>query len=717
MKKQLLKVALLAAIVFAGTSCVKDPVVDNGGGVAMKTGEITLASTRVNFDGASFEWQSGDKVGVSFIGEGAEVANLEGTIVVSDGIARVSFSYPESVSLDYIDFVVYHPYSAANDGMAEWNNELQFNVLPRQIQPNHGINVSCLPLLSAPQPYEQGAEVTLYNLGSIVKFNVYGNADEVVKNVSISTDGYGKVFSSGKATLTYTDAASTETVGKDEPTTLSRTTEGDAFAAQCSYTGDNNGVDVTLAVPTYSGASRTSGAVAYAVVYPFGAGERAKNAYISVTTDKNLYTWTRNLTAERGAGLVLNLNLANADQSYPLKSYTNFFGGKFASPAKTTYPTQTKYAEGERTWMVQNLNWAGYDDALGTASNHASLATEFGRYYGYYAAAATVEPASGSGWSECAAYSRSKILLEGRNAVDEMGLAYYNDAFTFGYNSDGEEYNGGVATINVHLDPTSDDGKIMRAQHQFVCPKGWHVPNDIDIYHLFMSISENYANMNGTSWSNGEPGYASGALDNDADPFWNSACTAASNNATAAPGNRGLTNFGPAAQWIKGSDNQLNGGLWANYTTNDTTKGWLSNNNEPMFATQECYNHIYTTARKNYCNPAVYLKNGVREDVGFNALPSGFTSGGTAAPRDVGSYFAMLVHGSYVNKSQNGFQYIFQLDYDKSRFRRIAKARSNTSFKGSVRCVKNYAHRDVEVDNAVASWVISDLSGWTETDL
>ena len=711
MKNNFLKVVLLAAILFAGASCVKDSVDNAGNETAVKTGSITLASSRVSFDGSSFEWKSGDQVGVHFIGFGPDMGNLLGTISVNEGVARVIFEYPASEWIDGSDFVIYHPYNPALEGITDWTTELVFNVSPRQVQPNAGINVACLPLLSAPHTYGEGETVVLYNLGSIVKFNVYGNADEVVKSVSISTDGFGGVFSSGEAKLKYTEAASTEAVGKDTPVSLTRTDEGDAFAAQCSYKGDNNGVDVTLASPTYSGANRANGAVAYAVVYPFGAGTRAKNTYISVTTDKALYTWTRNLTAARGAGLVLNLNLANADDRYTVQSYTNLFKSKIAPTVKTNFPNEAKYVEGTRTWMTANLNWAGYDDALGVvAGNESYAAYKFGRHYSYYVASATAEPASGSGWNECAGYSRSKMSLEDRQTIDEMGLTYKAPGFTFGYNNKGEAYNNGVANIAVHLDPQSDSGKAMRTQLQFNCPKGWHLPSQLDVYHLFMAISDTYASINGASWSNGEPDWGGTTATTVANPFYNNACTSQADNSATTPGNLGLTGVGPVAHWLKGSDNVMNGGIWANYTEKDNTKGYLSNATEPLFATQEAYQHIYDTANKGKCNPATYLKNGTRDDVAFNALPSGF--GGTGG---LGQYFCLLTAGNYIfyHATQSGFCSVLQFDYNQSRFRSIMKARSNASFKGSVRCVKNYVHYDVASDAPVGSWNIADLK-WNE---
>lgn len=721
MKNNFLKVVLLAAILFAGASCVKDSVDNAGNETAVKTGSITLASSRVSFDGSSFEWKSGDQVGVHFIGFGPDMGNLLGTISVNEGVARVIFEYPASEWIDGSDFVIYHPYNASLEGITDWATELVFNVSPRQVQPNAGINVACLPLLSAPHTYGDGETAVLYNLGSIVKFNVYGNADEVVKSVSISTDGYGGVFSSGKAKLKYTEAASTEAVGKDTPVSLTRTDEGDAFAAQCSYKGDNNGVDVTLANPTYSGANRANGAVAYAVVYPFGEGSRAKNTYISVTTDKALYTWTRNLEAKRGAGLVLNLNLANADDRYTVKSYTNLFKSKIGGTVTTGWPNEAKYAMGTRTWMTANLNWAGYDDALGVeaAKDNATYAAyNFGRHYSYYVAAATAEPASGSGWDVATKYSRSKMAIEGNTTVDEMGLTYKAPAFTFGYKSDGTVYEMDGKTVEqniaVHLDPQSASGKAMRTQLQYNCPKGWHLPSQLDIYHLFMAISDTYASYYGASWSNGEPGWGGTTATTVANPFYNNACTdrndvntEANENSSLSPGNLGLTNVGPLAHWIKGSNNVMNGGIWANFTTNDSAKGWLSNANEPLFATQECYQHIYGL-NGNKCNPATYLKNGTRDDVAFNALPSGY--GGTGG---LGQYFCLLTAGNYIAFGQNGFCSVFQLDFNQSRFRSIMKARSNATFKGSVRCVKNYVHYDVASDAPVGSWNIADLK-WNE---
>ena len=102
------------------------------------------------------------------------------------------------------------------------------------------------------------------------------------------------------------------------------------------------------------------------------------------------------------------------------------------------------------------------------------------------------------------------------------------------------------------------------------------------------------------------------------------------------------------------------------------------------------------------------MKNGTRDDVAFNALPSGYN--GTS---DLGKYFCLLTAGNYVAFGMNGFCSVLQFDYNQSRFRSIMKARSNVTFKGSVRCVKNYVHYDVASDAPVGSWNIADLK-WNE---
>ena len=411
--------------------------------------------------------------------------------------------------------------------------------------------------------------------------------------------------------------------------------------------------------------------------------------------------------------MVLNLNLANADDRYTVQSYTNLHTGKLASTVKTNFPNEAKYVEGTRTWMTANLNWAGYDDALGVAAGNANYAAyNFGRHYSYYVASATAEPASGSGWDVATKYSRSKMAIEGNTTVDEMGLTYKAPAFTFGYKSDGTVYQMDGKDVGqniaVNLDPQSASGKAMRTQLQYICPKGWHMPSQTDVFHLFMAVSGAYGSLNATSWSNGEPGWGGSTATTIANPFYNNACSGQTDNAAKAPGNLGLTGVGPLAHWFKGSNNVMNGGIWANCTDKDTAKGWLSKDNEPMFATQEAYQHIYDTARKGYCDPAKYLKAGTRDDVAFNALPSGF--GGTGG---LGQYFCMLTAGNYVCFGQNGFCSVLQFDYNQSRFRSIMKARSNATFKGSVRCVKNYEHIDVESDASVGSWGINELK-WNE---
>ena len=698
MKLNFLKFALLSIILVAGSSCVKDNV-DNIENFNGKTASFQLAQSRLTLDDTTFAFETGDKVGICF-NNGTDL-NLEGTVTVNGDVATVDFTY--SGNIEGEQMLVYHPYSAANNGKAF--GSLQITVSPRQTQAADGsFDCSNLPLLSEMVGYN-GSEtnVVLTSHGAIIKFNVYGNADEKIKNVSIATDNQGKVFSSGVATLN---------------------------AGKHALVATDNGVDVTLATPTYSGASKENGAIAYATVFGFGAGERTYNAYVAVTTDKALYTWTRNITCAKGTGTTINLNLATADDAYPVKTYTTTATGRLASQIYNAN-NEREYVMGERTWMTANLRWRGYTGDLGTASEDATYAEEFGTYYNYYEAVSTIKDCP---WAQANASVGKKAMTEGTTALDEMGLNITYKMFTTGVDQDGKAT---TKNLNVPLNPTSNDGKTLRGQWQFVCPKGWHLSNYTDWYHLAIAVADTYAVSK--SWKNGEAGFSDSTFDTTAgengiaaspkNPFCNAALSCRADNAANAPMSMGFV-FGQAiytdllkdgvatkgerttywgmavAHWLRAGVNQKNGGIWADHLTDDTETGWWykydnTYSHLPLFVNEAAYNAIKTA--KGTCDPATYLVNaGLGTDkvgaeyVGFNAYPAGaasFTTDGL-----IYRYACFLQPMSINAKGNNGTTPFIQIDYNRNGIRMInGKGRNpGTSNQVSVRCVKNYEHYDLK---------------------
>lgn len=706
MKLNFLKFALLSIILVAGTSCVKDNV-DSIEGLNGKTASFQIAQSRLALDGTTFAFETGDKVGVYF-NNGTDL-NLEGNVTVEGDVATVTFTHTGEIAGE--NMVVYHPYNAANNGKAF--SAFQINVPTRQTQAADGeFDGANHPLLSNVVVY--GGEhtvVALHHLGAVVKFNVYGNADEKVKNVSISTDGYGKVFSSGNATVNHNKTS--------------------------VATPDDNGVDVTLATPTYSGASKAEGTVAYASIYGIGAGERAKNVYVAVTTDKALYTWTRSIVIPAGAGQVLNLNLETADDEYPVKTYTTTPTGRMASQLYNAH-NEREYVMGERTWVTANLRWRGYCGELGTPSEHSTHAKEFGTYYNYYEAANTVND---GGYDH--SYSLgAKAIQNDKQGVDEMGLSLkytlFNPGATYGASSAADAV-AATQNLNVALLPTSDAGKTMRGQWQFVCPKGYHLSNYLDWYHLAIAVSDTYAR--GTSWTNGEAGF-SGSYFDEADkegtspknPFCNAAVSRPVDPITTTCISMGFVMgqsfysiktptdgtepvgalrteyWGLAAgSWLRAGTNQSHGGLWADYKTHDTENGYYYKYNDsykylPIFVNQTVYEAIYAASNHTACNPATMLVNagygtGVTgsDFVGFNAYPAGWAAI-TEGSGNYGKWACFLQPMTLSAKGNNGTVPIVQLDSDDNNIRMInGKSRSNgTGNQYSVRCVKNYEHYDLK---------------------
>ena len=695
MKLNFLKFALLSIILVAGSSCVKDNV-DNIENFNGKTASFQLAQSRLTLDDTTFAFETGDKVGICF-NNGIDL-NLEGTVTVNGDVATVDFTY--SGNIEGEQMLVYHPYSAANNGKAF--GSLQITVSPRQTQAADGsFDCSNLPLLSEMVGYN-GSEtnVALMNHGAIIKFNVYGNADEKVKNISIATDNQGKVFSSGVATLN---------------------------AGKHALVATDNGVDVTLATPTYSGASKENGAIAYATVFGFGAGERTFNAYVAVTTDKALYTWTRNITCAKGTGTTINLNLATADDAYSIKTYTTTATGRLASQLYNAN-NEREYVMGERTWMTANLRWRGYTGDLGTASTNATYAQQFGTYYNYYEAASTVKDAE---WSVANTGIGKKSTVENAAALDEMGLNITYKMFTTGVGQDGKAT---TKNLNVPLNPTSNDGKTLRGQWQWVCPKGWHIANYLDWYHLAIAVSDTYTR--GTSWGNGETGFSSDCFDysnKDAtspkNPFCNVALGCRADNAANAPINMGLV-LGATiycntpedsnswaergkywgfmiAGWLRAGVNQKHGGIWADHLTDDTENGWWYKHNNsyayvPLFVNEASYTALNAVRGGNTYKPSVYLVNaGLGTDkvgaeyVGFNAYPAG--AAGFEGTSNAYKYACFLQPMTINAKSNNGFTPVVQLDYNQAGIRMIQKSRNfGTSNQYAVRCVKNYEHYDLK---------------------
>ena len=695
MKLNFLKFALLSIILVAGSSCVKDNV-DNIENFNGKTASFQLAQSRLTLDDTTFAFETGDKVGICFNND--MDLNLEGTVTVNGDVATVDFTY--SGNIEGEQMLVYYPYSAANNGKAF--GSLQITVSPRQTQAADGsFDCSNLPLLSEMVGYN-GSEtnVALISHGAIIKFNVYGNADEKVKNVSIATDNQGKVFSSGVATLN---------------------------AGKHALVATDNGVDVTLATPTYSGASKENGAIAYATVFGFGAGERTYNAYVAVTTDKALYTWTRNITCAKGTGTTINLNLATADDAYSIKTYTATATGRLASLLYNAN-NEREYVMGERTWMTANLRWRGYTGDLGTASTNATYAQQFGTYYSYYEAASTVKDAD---WATANAGIGKKSTVENAAALDEMGLNITYKMFTTGVGQDGAAT---TKNLNIPLNPTSNDGKTLRGQWQWVCPKGWHIANYLDWYHLAIAVSDTYTR--GTSWGNGESGFSGDCFDysnKDAtspkNPFCNVALGCRADNATNGPINMGFV-LGATiycntpddsnswaergkywgfmvAGWLRAGLNQKHGGPWADHLTNDTENGWWYQHNTsyayvPLFVNEASYTALNAVRGGNTYKPSIYLVNaGLGTDkvgaeyVGFNAYPAG--AAGFEGGSNAYKYACFLQPMSINAKNNNGYTPVVQLDYNQAGIRMIQKSRNyGTAYQYSVRCVKNYEHYDLK---------------------
>ena len=702
MKLNFLKFALLSIILVAGSSCVKENV-DNTENFDVKTASFLLAQSRLTLDGTSFAFETGDKVGICF--NNGKDLNVEGTVTVNGDATTVEFSYTGDI--DGTPMLVYHPYSTANNGKAF--GSLQLTVSPRQTQAVEGVyNGDNLPLLSEVLSYcGDDTTVILENLGAVIKFNVYGKADEKVKNVSIATDNQGKVYSSGTATVSNIHK---RTIG----------------------TANDNGVDVTLATPTYSGASKENGTIAYATVFGFGAGERTYNAYVAVTTDKALYTWTRNITCAKGTGTTINLNLATADDEYPVKTYTTTATGRMASQIYNAN-NEREYVMGERTWMTANLRWRGYTGDLGTASTDATYAKQFGTYYNYYEAVSTIKDAT---WTLANSSVGKKAMTEGTTALDEMGLNISYKMVTTGVGQDGKAT---TKNLNVPLNPTSEDGKTLRGQWQFVCPKGWHLSNYTDWYHLAIAVADTYAR--GTSWSNGEVGFSESTFDTTAgekgiaasakNPFCNAALSCRADDATNAPLSMGfvfgqtiytdLLKDGEATKaergtfwgmavgaWLRAGLNQKHGGPWADHLTNDTENGWWYKFNDTyshlaLFISEASYTALNAVRGGNTYKPSIYLVNAGygtdkvgAEYVGFNAYPAGAASFTTSGL--IYRYACFLQPMTINAKGNNGTTPFIQIDYNRNGIRMInGKGRTpDTSNKVSVRCVKNYEHYDLK---------------------
>jgi uncharacterized protein (TIGR02145 family) len=470
--------------------------------------------------------------------------------------------------------------------------------------------------------------------------------------------------------------------------------------------------------------------VAYASLYGFNTGTRANNIYVAVTTDKALYTWTRKVAFPVGEGQVLNLNLATADDRYTIKGYTTTPEGRMAKQIYNAH-NEREYLMGERIWMTANLRWRGYCGDLGTASTDANYAKEFGTYYNYYEAAETKKD---SGWSTVNPLG-AKAVVEGRQGEDEMGLSLKYTLFSTGVGYGGTQTTN---TINVALDPKSDAGKTLRGQWQFVCPKGWHLSNYTDWYHLAIAVADTYAR--GTSWTNGEAGFSGGYF-NEADkegtspknPFCNAAVSHRTDNTTLPPRSMGFV-FGqtffstktPAGEsapvaadryeywgmavgsWLRAGTNQKHGGLWHDHLTDDTEHGYYYKWNDTykylsLFVSTDAYTSIYNSSNKAACNPATILVNagaGTPEAgaayVGFNAYPAGMASftGESMIYR-----YACFMQPMTINAATwNGLTAMVELDYNQNGIRMgFGKARgTGKGNQMSVRCVKNYEHYDLK---------------------
>lgn len=198
--------------------------------------------------------------------------------------------------------------------------------------------------------------------------------------------------------------------------------------------------------------------------------------------------------------------------SYPRIFYKEI---SILKPPPTLEGYRTK-RYGSKTWMVENLNYAGPNGDLGRLFNaDPSKGGLYGRLYTWHEAMTGLPGAT-------AAQNPYKWGAEG---IDDAGNPYTLDGTS-------------VRSFNIQI--------------QGACPKGWHVPNAYDWYDLIVAVKAEH-NVPGASLSdvaNSMEGYIIGwERDNGFTTGLN------------------LTNWGVIAPYFKGSRPQAEGGLWEGGTT------------------------------------------------------------------------------------------------------------------------------------------------------
>ncbi len=251
-------------------------------------------SSRITFENHQYAWEGDERLGV-YIASTLPTPNTYADVQLKDGRGYCAVTTKQFAAGDRM--YVYHPFSDVNDAYGSSNVHL--TIPSRQsVEPNV-LDASMMPMVGVlTLTTETIPTVYMRPLASLLCFKVYASGSYAGEKLSSIS------FSSGDTAMTGEFLLDATAVGGAEWGLAS---------------GDVNYAVATLSTPYAIGSSKEQSKMVYMVVAP-----NAYSGFLTITTDKAIYTYDYAKTVERNHYYDVNIDLSKAAYR---QSVTGSFGG------------------------------------------------------------------------------------------------------------------------------------------------------------------------------------------------------------------------------------------------------------------------------------------------------------------------------------------------------------------------------------------------------
>ncbi len=335
---------------------------------------------------------------------------------------------------------------------------------------------------------------------------------------------------------------------------------------------------------------------------------------VSAVVDGKTYKVAEKIVPEGGIPANVTARLAGELFTYTYKTYG----------VKTNYP---------RTWMTENLNYAGEEGNVGRLA-------------------------------------KQSIWKDPNGAI--CGRFYFFSEALTGVKADVASNKANAYTINI--DGFTKDTKDLQVQG--ACPKGWHVPNHYDFYDLIAGIADDYGlyreNINVVQATNpGENGTFDGGINKDA-------FTPRTRNLE----DKTLQYCGFIASALRGGNYVSNGGLWSDDSTLSEEGYFLKK------SPGEASNVTWTANTYYPMTPEGYA---AKPEIGFDLLPFGRYYGINDETFNTNGLNSWQWLAAMAQTSKNSGVWgcaVYCISYNNLDL--SLKGHQNPEMSVNIRCVKNY---------------------------